>query len=39
MLSCRKEIYDFENSDSASHEKVKLREKLLGDALRSQSSG
>ncbi|KFR09199.1 Synaptonemal complex protein 2-like, partial [Nipponia nippon] len=29
----RKEIYDFENSDSASHEKVKLRQKLLGDAL------
>lgn len=32
MLSCRKEIYDFENSDSASHDKVKSSQELRGDA-------
>ena len=34
VLSCRKDTYDFEVSDSASHEKVKLRQ-LLGAVLSS----
>ncbi|XP_061202214.1 synaptonemal complex protein 2-like [Neopsephotus bourkii] len=34
----RKEIYDFENSDSASHEKVaEAKEKILGQKFSSQS--
>ncbi|NXD76105.1 SYC2L protein, partial [Halcyon senegalensis] len=38
MLSCRKEIYDFENSDSASHEKVaEAKGKILGQKISSQN--
>ncbi|NXS45399.1 SYC2L protein, partial [Balaeniceps rex] len=38
MLSCRKEIYDFENSDSASHEKVtEAKGKILGQKVSSQN--
>ncbi|KAF1461659.1 Synaptonemal complex protein 2-like, partial [Pygoscelis antarcticus] len=38
MLSCRKEIYDFENSDSASHEKVtEAKGRILGQKVSSQN--
>ncbi|NWX45188.1 SYC2L protein, partial [Steatornis caripensis] len=38
MLSCRKEIYDYENSDSASHEKVtEAKGKILGQKVSSQN--
>lgn len=38
VLSCRKDICDFESSDSASRDMVKLSQELLGDALWSQLS-
>ncbi|NXS55483.1 SYC2L protein, partial [Brachypteracias leptosomus] len=38
VLSCRKEVYDYENSDSASHEKVaEAKGRIFGQKISSQN--